>query len=62
MTIYDILISILEKPQATQNYRQLQAYYTKNDKIHEATVIGFLIENKFSKNNEPAHNSNTDSQ
>jgi hypothetical protein len=62
MTIYDILIAMLERPQAPQNYRHLQAYYTKNHKTHEATVIGFLIENKFTKNNDSTHNSNTDSQ
>ncbi len=50
MNIYQILIAILEKPNATKFYRELKNYYKNNELINEANAIDYLIENKFKKN------------
>lgn len=52
MEISQIFSSILEKPDVPKFYRELQSYYQKNNLIDEALAIGFLLENKFGKNNE----------
>lgn len=50
MNIYQILIAILDKPNATKFYRELKNYYENNELINEANAIDYLIENKFKKN------------
>lgn len=52
MEISQIFASILDKPDAPKFYRELQSYYQKKNLTDEALAIGFLLENKFGKNNE----------
>lgn len=52
MEISQIFASILDKPDAPKFYRELQSYYHKKNLTDEALAIGFLLENKFGKNNE----------
>jgi|694.fasta_scaffold106166_6 hypothetical protein len=52
MEISQIFASMLDKPDAPKFYRELQSYYQKKNLNDEALAIGFLLENKFGKNNE----------
>jgi len=51
MELSKIFSSLLEKPDVPKFYRDLQSYYHKNNMTQEASALGFLIENKFGKNN-----------
>lgn len=51
MEIYNILIEIIEKPEAIQFYKKLQKYYESQRMTNEANAILYLIENKFKKQN-----------
>ena len=51
MEIYNILIEIIEKPEAIQIYKNLQKYYESQRMTNEADAILHLIENKFKKQN-----------
>lgn len=52
MELLQIYNSLLDKPDIPKFYRDLKAYYQKHGLIQEAEAIGFLIENKFGKNND----------
>lgn len=52
MQINDIFIAILNKPSVPRYYRELQKYYSTHGLADEASVIAFLVENKFEKKNE----------
>jgi|694.fasta_scaffold00503_42 hypothetical protein len=58
MEILQIFGALIDKPDVPRFYRELQHYYQKNNMLHEASSVSFLIENKFGKNNEnPIDNS-----
>lgn len=60
MQPYQILIDILDKPEAPKNYRKFKEYYEKNHMLNEASAIDYLIEKKFGKNNEVTPNDSPD--
>ena len=60
MQPYQILIDILDKPEAPKNYRKLKEYFEKNNMLNEASAIGYLIEKKFGKNNVITSNDSSD--
>lgn len=62
MKIYEILIELLNQPQVLNNYRKLKNLYDQTNCIYEASVIGYLIEKKFTKNNESIDNSDISTQ
>lgn len=62
MTIYEIFISIIDKPDIINNYRKLKQFYEKHALIYEASVIDYLIERKFKKNNDSPNNSDISSE
>ena len=58
MDLAQIFHSLLDKPDVPKFYRELRLYYLEKNMLHEASAIGFLLENKFGKNNEnPIDNS-----
>lgn len=57
MNIYQILIAILDKPNAAKFYRELRNYYLNNELTNESNAIDHLIENKFKKNDTAINNS-----
>jgi hypothetical protein len=52
MDLAQIFHSLLDKPNVPKFYRELRLYYLEKNMLHEASAIGFLLENKFGKNNE----------
>lgn len=52
MDLAQIFHSLLDKPDVPKFYRELRLYYLEKNMLHEASAIGFLLENKFGKNNE----------
>lgn len=57
MEIYEIILSILEKPDVPKFYRELKNVYQSNKMIHEAEAIDYLIEKRFKKNDNDSPNS-----
>lgn len=49
MEAYQILVSLLDKPNVPKFYRELRKYYQSKGLLHEAAAIGHLIEKKFEK-------------
>jgi len=47
MEIYQILISLLERPDSPKYYRELRDYYQKLGLENETEAITYLIERKF---------------
>jgi hypothetical protein len=62
MKIYEVLLEILNQPKVLNNYRKLKNLYAQLNCDYEASVIGYLIEKKSTKNNESIDNSNTSTQ
>ncbi len=60
MQPYQIIIDILDKPEAPKNYRKFKEYLEKNNMLNEASAIGYLIEKKFGKNNVIISNDSSD--
>ena len=52
MHIYNIFLNILDKPNTPRFYEELQQWYAVNGFPYEASAIAYLVEKKFSKNNE----------
>jgi hypothetical protein len=49
MDVYQIIVSLLEKPGVPKFYRELRKYYEGKGMTHEASAISHLIEKKFGK-------------
>lgn len=62
MEIYQILLEILNKPDAPKFYRELRNYYQNNNLTHEASAISYLIENKFEKKDVDFNNSHNNKE
>lgn len=57
---YQIIIDILDKPDAPKCYRTLKEYFKDCNMHQEASAIDFLIEKKFDKNNHDTTNDSLD--
>lgn len=62
MEIYQILLAILDKPDAPKFYRELRNHYQTNGMQHEASAISYLIEKKFDKKDDNTFNDPDDNQ
>lgn len=60
MQIYQIILSILEKPNAPKPYRELKNFYEQKGLTNEALALSHLIEKKFNKNNVITFNDSSD--
>jgi RAB protein geranylgeranyltransferase component A len=49
MDVYEILVSLFDKPEVPKFYRELKNYYAENHMTHEAAALDHLIEKKFEK-------------
>lgn len=47
MQIYEIIVKIIERPDAVNFYKNLRQYYETNKKITEVEVLDHLIRQKF---------------
>lgn len=53
MDVYQLYFQLLQRPETMQIYRELKAYYESAGMVHEASAFGFLIEQRFGKNEPP---------
>lgn len=49
MEIYEILLAMLDKPDAPKFYRKLRDHYQNIGRPHEVSALNYLIEKKFEK-------------
>jgi hypothetical protein len=59
--IYQILIHLLEKPNAPKFYRELRDHYVAQGMIHESEAINQLLQQKFEKQDAQTGNPDSDS-
>ena len=57
---YQIIIDILDKPEAPKCYRNLKKYFVECNMLKEASAVDFLIEKKFGKNNDNTFDDSSD--
>ena len=55
MTIYEVLIAILDKPNVPKFYRDLKNHYKNNGMLQEELAIQHLLEKKFDRKIDDTH-------
>lgn len=55
-TILDLLASIIANPSQIRDYRVLAKLYKKQDREEEFSALSYLIEKRFSKNDNNTNN------